>query len=103
MIHVLATIELQPGVREQFLAEFHRLVPLVLAEQGCVEYGPAIEIATSIPGTPPPRENVVMVVEKWSSVEALEAHLVAPHMNEYRGKVKSLVQATRLQVLESAE
>ncbi|MBX7167355.1 MAG: antibiotic biosynthesis monooxygenase [Pirellulales bacterium] len=103
MIHVLATIELNPGVRAQFLDEFRRLVPSVLAEEGCIEYGPAIEIATSIPGTPPPRDDVVMVVEKWATIAALEAHLVAPHMNDYRGQVKSLVKATRLQVLESAE
>ena len=28
MLHVLATIELNPGTREAFLAEFRKIVPL---------------------------------------------------------------------------
>ena len=38
MIVVLASIELNPGKREEFLAEFRRIVPLVRAERGCQEY-----------------------------------------------------------------
>ena len=34
MIHVIATIEVQPGRRAAFLAEFHRIVPLVRAAAG---------------------------------------------------------------------
>ncbi len=34
MIHVIATIELNPGTREAFLEEFRKLVPLVRAEAG---------------------------------------------------------------------
>mgnify|MGYP000881566127 CR=1 FL=1 len=45
MIHVIATIELQPGVRDRFLAEVAGLVPAVRAEAGCIEYGPAVDVA----------------------------------------------------------
>ena len=38
-------------------------------------------------------------MEKWESLEALQAHLVAPHMLEYREGVKDLVQETIIQVL----
>ena len=34
MIHVIATIEIVEGKRADYLAAFHELVPLVLAEQG---------------------------------------------------------------------
>ena len=34
MIHVLATIELQPGTRDLFLAEFHKLTGFKTAEKG---------------------------------------------------------------------
>ena len=43
MIHVIATIDLVEGQRAAFLKEFHALVPLVRAEAGCLEYGPAID------------------------------------------------------------
>ena len=102
MICVIATIELAEGRREDFLAAFGKVVPSVLEESGCLEYGPMIDLATSIPSQPPVRDDVVTVVEKWQSPEALEAHLMAPHMLEYRKAVKDMVLGTSLQVLQPA-
>jgi quinol monooxygenase YgiN len=102
MIHVIATIELAPNKREAFLAEFRKLVPLVRAEAGCIEYGPTTDAVTDIAAQVPPRENVVTVVEKWESLAALKAHLAAPHMAEYRGRVKDLVAGVKLHVLQPA-
>lgn len=102
MVIVVAEIHLNAGTREAFLQEFHQIVPLVRAEDGCIEYGPTIDCETSIGAQIPFRPDVVTVVEKWESIDALEAHLVAPHMMEYRPKVKDLVQETRLHILEPA-
>lgn len=102
MIHVIATIEIAAGKREAFLAEFHRIVPPVRAEAGCIEYGPTIDVPTDFPAQIPLRENTVTVVEKWESLAALRAHTVAPHMLEYRGRVKDLVAGVKLQVLQPA-
>lgn len=100
MIYVIATVQLNEGSRDNFLKIFHALVPQVRAEEGCLEYGPTIDIATNIGIQPPPRENVVVIVEKWASVEALEKHLMTPHMNEYRKTVKDLVQGMTIQILQ---
>ena len=102
MIHVIATIELADGKRAEFLDKFRQLVPKVRAEQGCLEYGPTIDVATEIPAQEGARENVATIVEKWENIEALEKHLVAPHMNEYRGSVKDLVVKLDLRILEPA-
>jgi quinol monooxygenase YgiN len=102
MICVLASIEVVAGKREEFLTHFRQVVPKVRAEEGCIEYGPMIDIATNLGMQPPPRDNVVVVVEKWESVEALENHLMTPHMAEYRKVVKSLVAGMTLQVLQPA-
>ncbi len=102
MIHVIATIELVEGARDAFLKEFQALVPSVRAEAGCVEYGPTIDIASGVAAQGTPRPNVVTVVEKWSDLPALQAHLVAPHMLAYRPRVKHLVRTTTLQILEPA-
>jgi quinol monooxygenase YgiN len=90
MIIVLATIELHTGKRPEFLAEFRQIVPKVRAESGCIEYFPAVDVASGLPVQGPARDDIVVVVEKWESVAALEAHLIAPHMMEYRPKVKDL-------------
>lgn len=100
MIHVIATIETAAGQRDAVLAEFRRLIPLVRAEAGCLEYGTAIDVASGLAAQGPPRSNVVTVVEKWESLDALKAHTQAPHMLEYRTRVKALVVGMTLQVLE---
>jgi quinol monooxygenase YgiN len=102
VIHVIATVELQPAMRERFLQEFAKVVPDVQRESGCIEYGGAVDVASGIPVQGPLRDNVVMVVEKWASLDALKAHLTAPHMLAYRAKVKELVVGTTLLVLEPA-
>ena len=103
MIVVLATIELHPGKRPEFLVEFRKIVPKVRAEEGCHEYFPAIDTASGLPVQGPAREDVVVVVEKWESIKTLEAHLIAPHMMEYRPKVKDFVKKVYLQILAPAE
>jgi quinol monooxygenase YgiN len=102
MIHVIATLEVRPGRRNALLAEYRRLVPLVLAEAGCIEYGPAVDVASGLGVQPPLRENVVVIVEKWQSLEALRAHTQAPHMVAYREAVKDIVVRVELLVLEPA-
>lgn len=102
MIHVIATIELAAGKREAFLVEFRRVVPLVKEEAGCLDYGPAVDVASGLSAQPPVREDVVTVVERWESLEALRAHLAAPHMRDYRARVKDYVLRTQLQVLQPA-
>jgi quinol monooxygenase YgiN len=102
MIHVIANIELHAGRRDTFLVEFHKLVPLVLAEDGCIEYGPAIDVPSGIGTQQPIRDDVVTVVEKWQSLDHLKQHLAAPHMQDYRVTVREMVVGTKLFVLEPA-
>ena len=102
MIHVIATIELTPGTREAFLTEFRKIIADVRAEQGCIEYVATIDVQTAIKVQVPPRPNVVTVIEKWDSIEALTAHLAAPHMQTYREDVKDIVKGVALQVLAAA-
>jgi quinol monooxygenase YgiN len=98
MIHVLATVEVLPGKREGFLKEFRKVIPDVHREKGCIEYGPAVDLPTDIPT--PVRDNVVVITEKWESLDDLKAHLVAPHMKIYRAAVKDLVKGMQVQVLK---
>ncbi|MEM7476613.1 MAG: putative quinol monooxygenase [Planctomycetota bacterium] len=103
MIIVIATVEVANGKREEFLSHFRELVPKVEEEEGCLEYGPTVDVTTNIAAQVEMRPSIVTIVERWEDLEALEMHLVAPHMLEYRGKVKDLVKNVSLQVLEPAE
>jgi len=102
MIHVIATIKIVPGKRDEYLTAFHALVPHVLAEEGCIEYGPAIDVATPIEIQSPLCDDTVTVIEKWENIEALQAHLQAKHMQENREKTKDLLEGITVQILKPA-
>ncbi len=99
MITVIASIELKPNTKSQFLEYFLEIVPAVHQEAGCLEYYPAIDIDSGITSQAK-NENAVTVLEKWDSLESLRDHLVAPHMNAYREKIKDLVISVSLKILQ---
>jgi quinol monooxygenase YgiN len=101
MIHVVASIQIKPGQKQAFLEAFKAIVPDVLAEKGCLEYAPTVDIDIQVP-VQQLNENVVTIVEAWESIVDLQAHLMAPHMQTYRAKVKDLVEAASLKVLQDA-
>lgn len=103
MIHVIATIELAPGTRDAFLTEFRKIIPDVRAEKGCIEYGPAIDAATDLTNQTEVGADKVVVVEKWEDVAALQAHLIAPHMQTFSVRVNDYVRGVHLLVLDPAE
>ncbi|HEY0982320.1 putative quinol monooxygenase [Schlesneria sp. T3-172] len=100
MIHVLALVETIEGHREDFLREFAQVAVPVRQEAGCIEYGAAIDAITDVPQQFLQGENFVLIVEKWESLDHLKAHLVAPHMADYRVRVKPFVSSVRLQILD---
>ena len=103
MIHVVATITVAPGRRADFLAEFTRMVPETLAEDGCLLYRPLVDCPSGVhPRQVAERPDVVTIVEQWRDLPALQAHLAAPHMAAYRERVKELVVSGSLQILQPA-
>jgi quinol monooxygenase YgiN len=102
MICVVATITAGEGLRDDLLALFRDLVPKVRAEKGCIEYTPMIDTASGLDAQGALRPNVVVMVEKWESVEALQAHLATPHMAEFGKQGAKLRLGMTLQVLTPA-
>ena len=100
MIQVIATIELKPGCRDDFLPRLNANVPKVKAENGCLAYDPFVDVDSGLPVQGEIRENVVTLVEAWSGIEALLAHLKAPHMAAYRDAVKDMVAKVTIRVLK---
>ncbi|MCW3476179.1 putative quinol monooxygenase [Limobrevibacterium gyesilva] len=102
MIHVLAVITAKPGMRDAILTEFRANMPAVHAEEGCIEYGPAIDAdgAGSIQTKYGPDSFVV--IEKWASMAALKAHGAAPHMAAYAAKTRDMIASRVIHVLSPA-
>jgi quinol monooxygenase YgiN len=101
MIHVIASIQVKPGQLAPYLKILKENVPAVRAETGCIEYQPTVDAGS---GLAPQRlePDTVTMIEKWSTLDALKAHLAAPHMAAYREKVKTMVAGVTLKVLQDA-
>lgn len=101
MIYVVATIELVEGMREPFLAEQRKLLPLVRAEVGCIEYVPTVDVPLSNPPQAAPRADTIIMHEKWDTLPHLQAHAVAPHMKDFRGKTKHMVVGVKVEAFQT--
>jgi quinol monooxygenase YgiN len=45
---------------------------------------------------------VVVVIEKWETLDSLKAHLAATHMLEFQERTDQFVQGITLSILENA-
>ncbi len=102
MIHVVAIITAKPSQRAAVLEAFHANMPAVHAERGCVEYGPTVDAAGVGDLQTPLGADTFIVIEKWETLEALEAHAASPHMASYAAKVKDMLVSRAVHVLSGA-
>jgi quinol monooxygenase YgiN len=102
MIHVLAIVTAKPGQRERILDAYRDNVAVVRAEDGCLGYEAVVDVAAPSPGFAQFGADTFVVVEKWASLQALQAHAVAPHMKAYAGKVKEWTANRAIHVLQAA-
>jgi len=70
-VNLVVMIEVVPGKRDIQLAAYEKLKPLVLAEPGCLQYELFSDSAN---------ENKFVLIEKWASQNALDAHDQTEHM-----------------------
>ncbi len=99
MLHVLAFITTKPGLRDTVLQHFRANMPAVHAEEGCIEYVPVVDAPTFGPFQTELGPDTFVVVEKWASPEALNAHAASPHMKAYAAKTADMVEKRVIHVL----
>jgi quinol monooxygenase YgiN len=99
MIHVIAILTTKPGMRDEVLKHFRANIPAVLAEKGCIEYAPAVDAESAPPIQAKYGPDTFVVIEKWETMDALEAHGAAPHMAAYSAKVRDLMASRAIHIL----
>jgi quinol monooxygenase YgiN len=102
MIYVIAMITAVPGKRAALIRAIRANTPAVLAEEGCLEYGAAVDTSAPAPAWGAFGPDTVVIVEKWDSRAALKQHATAPHMAAYAAAVKDIVADRVIHVLDPA-
>ena len=100
MIHVIAIMTAKPGKRAELLERFLAVLPIVHAEDGCSEYRPVIDNDAGLEGAREPiGADSYIVIEKWASVAALDAHAATDHMRKYGDEAHDLIASRVLHVM----
>ena len=92
MVHVVAALRIKEGKLNDFMKLFSDLAPKVRQEKGCIQYVATVDAANTGVPIQTIQENEVTFVEKWESVDALEAHMQTPHMKAQAEKEKDIVE-----------
>jgi quinol monooxygenase YgiN len=103
MINIVAVITAKPGNLAEILAAFRAYLPTVLAEEGCIDYTPLVDtegISSRI--QTPIGADTLMVIEKWSNIEALRAHGVAANTATFTVRIDQLAISRVIHVLSPA-
>ncbi|SRR5258707_11468205 len=103
MIHVIAIITTKAGQRDSVLQTFRANVPNVLAEDGCIEYEATLDAAPALAAQTEFGPDTFVVIEKWKSLEALQAHFKAPHMAAYAEKTRDMIASRVIHVMTPAQ
>jgi quinol monooxygenase YgiN len=102
MVHVIASVRVKTGMLAPFLELLKSTARQVREEKGYIQYIPTVDIVSGLP----PQvldANVVTVIEKWESLEALRNHLRTPHMAAFFENRKGMVEeGSIVKVLQEA-
>ena len=82
LLTVVARMTAKPGKSDELRAGLEALIPTTLAEDGCVNYD--LHVAEDDPAT-------FFFYENWTSGDKLDAHLAAPHLVDFAGKLDDLL------------
>ena len=99
MINVVTTVRVKKGKKVDFLKSFKDNLPKVKNESGVIEYFAATDIDSKIP-IQNLDEDVIMILEKWDSLDSLHAHLKTAHMQKHLKQVESLIENVSIKVLQ---
>lgn len=96
MIYVVATLDIRPDMRDDFLTAARFCATETRNEKGCGAY----DVHESI--THP---NRFTFVERWESRDHLNAHFRQPHVRAFGKATKEAITETRMEIInvESVE
>ncbi len=92
---------LKEGAMPAFRKLARELASLVQREEGCAGYEFTADVQSPIGIQEPVQGNRVTLIEKWASLEALSAHLAAPHMKAAGPKMDALRESVTIRVTRS--
>lgn len=103
-VYVLCRFDLNEDADvNDYLKKTLAVVPTVRAEDGCRLYTLLKDAETDWDKPMRFGEKTFWMVEKWDSIDALKAHLEAPHMKAFGPTIKGMRKSGTFHVLEEVK
>lgn len=99
MLTVVAELCVKPGRRQAVLDAVKKLIPQVLAEEGCHQYDALLDHQAQVPWKQNSPDSIFML-EQWETLRHLEQHQQMPHMDAHRAIIKDDLVDVKILVLE---
>lgn len=99
-VYVLCRFDLQPGKKDAYAEAVRTITDAVRHEKGCRFYSLVGDAETDMKNQMTFGPDVLWMVECWDSVDALKAHLAAPHMKAFGPKARTLRKSGTFHVLK---
>lgn len=90
MIHLIATILIKPGTKQDVIAAATPCIAATRNEPGCVRYDLNADVLD---------ENKLVFVEEWKTRDDLTKHFEQPHMDTWRDAAAHLIIDRTIQVI----
>ncbi|WP_136681196.1 antibiotic biosynthesis monooxygenase [Neptunomonas sp. XY-337] len=102
MLHLVATITAKPGQKQQVLDALLDIRDDVLAEAGCYQYLPTIDMADTVARQAAQRMDTITLLEQWESLDHLEGLFQTAHLKAFQQTVEPWLESVSLQLLQPA-
>lgn len=90
MIYVVAELTLKPDMAEKAAAAARQVVAGTVKEDGCISYEAHLNVID-------PKRMVI--VERWTSREALSRHMDTPHFKAWRAASAEFVIGRKIELI----
>jgi quinol monooxygenase YgiN len=101
MLTIIAEIHAHPNDshKEKIIQAFKKITPTVLQEQGC--HGYQLLVDANVEASYQTKDSdLIIMLEKWETIEHLNAHLQTEHMQTYQVEVKDHVADIKIRILD---
>jgi quinol monooxygenase YgiN len=90
VIYIVAELTLKPGTTETAAAAARQVVDGTVKEDGCISYEAYLSVSD------PTR---MVIVERWTSREALARHMDTPHLKAWRAAGAEFVAGRKIELI----
>ena len=106
MLIVYCEMKIKPGKKQDYINGFKSCQKQILASPGNIEYflcedkNPKLDYSPNCVDLPKPRENMIIVIEKWKDMESYNNYLTSEIKKDFGKRVYDIIDTAIIRTME---